>query len=293
MDKILFIINPVAGGGRAKALVSLIEEKMDKLKREYEIVLTKGPKEAIKLAEDKVDDFETIVAVGGDGTVNEVARGLINKGKGTLGIIPGGTGNDLAKALNIPKDPSEALDILCKGNIKLIDTGRANNYNFLNIGSIGFDADVVINNINIKKIIKSGISYVISVIYTLMHYKAKEVEITVDDVTIKDKILLLAVGNGKYYGGGLPILPNAILDDGSFDICLISNINKFKFLLLFPSIFKGNHIKYDKYLKLFRGKEVKVKSNDKLNMNIDGEVIANVNEVIFSMEDAKLKVICY
>ena len=167
MDKILFIINPVAGGGKAKALISLIKEKMDKHKKEYEIILTKEPKEAIGLAEEKCDDFEVIVAVGGDGTVNEVSRGLINKGKGTLGIIPGGTGNDLAKSLGIPKEPSEVLELLCKGNTKLIDIGKANRYNFLNIGSIGFDADVVINNINLKKIIKSGFSYVISVIYTL------------------------------------------------------------------------------------------------------------------------------
>ena len=82
MDKILFIINPVAGGGKARALISLIKEKMDKQNREYEVILTKGPREAIKLAEDKAENYEIIVAVGGDGTVNEVSRGLINKGKG-------------------------------------------------------------------------------------------------------------------------------------------------------------------------------------------------------------------
>ena len=198
----------------------------------------------------------------------------------------------MAKSLGIPKDPSMALELLCKGNTKLIDIGRANKYNFLNIGSIGFDADVVINNTNIKKIIKSGISYVVSVIYTLIHYKAKKVEIIIDDKIIEEKILLLAVGNGKYYGGGLPILPNAVVDDGHLDICVISNINKLKFLLLFPSIFKGNHIKYDKYVKLYRGKDVRVKSKEEVNLNIDGEVIPNVNEVLFSMEAEKLKVIC-
>ena len=292
MDKILFILNPVAGGGKAKALISLIEEKMDKQMKDYEIILTKEPEEAIGLAEEKAEDFEVIVAVGGDGTVNEVSRGLINRGKGVLGIIPGGTGNDMAKSLGIPKDPSEALELICNGNTKLIDIGRANKFNFLNIGSIGFDADVVINNINLKRIIKNGFSYVISVIYTLIHYKSKKVEIIIDDKTIRENILLLAVGNGKYYGGGLPILPNAIVDDGYFDICLVSNINKFKFLLLFPSIFKGNHLKYNNYVKVYRGKDVKVISKDELNLNIDGEIIPNVNEVIFSMEAEKLKVIC-
>lgn len=291
MDKFLFIVNPVAGGGKSNTLIPLIYEIMDKHKKSYDIKFTSKPKDAIHIAEESVDDYDVIVAVGGDGTVNEVARGLINKGKGTLGIIPGGTGNDLAKSLNINLNPKESLEILCKGVKRDIDIGRINNYKFLNIASVGFDAEVVVNNVNIKKKIKSGMSYAISVFYTLLSFKKRKVQIDVDGKIIDDEIILLAVGNGKYYGGGMKVLPMAKVDDGYFHICMISGTGKGKLLFLFPTIFKGNHIKYEKYVKIYKGKMVKLKTDDKIFLNIDGEVVSDVNEIVFSIEDKKLTVI--
>lgn len=292
MGEILFIVNPVAGGGKAKDLIPLIEEVMDEHKKDYEIILTSEPKEAIEIAEKSVDNFDTIVAVGGDGTVNEVARGLINMGKGTLGIIPGGTGNDMAKSLGINMDPKEALIVLSKGVKKDIDIGKINGYKFLNIASVGFDAEVVFNNVNIKKKIKSGISYAVSVIYTLLSFKSKKVEIEIDGEIIEDNIILMAVGNGKYYGGGMKILPMADVDDGFFHICIVSGIGKIKLLFLFPTIFKGNHIKYNKYVKIYKSKNIKVKSSENILLNIDGELVPDINDIEFSMEENKLNVIC-
>ncbi len=291
MDKFLFIVNPVAGGGKSNTLIPLIYEIMDKHKKSYDIKFTSKPKDAIYITEENVDDYDIIVAVGGDGTVNEVARGLINKGKGTLGIIPGGTGNDLAKSLNIDLNPEESLEILCKGVKRDIDIGRINNYKFLNIASVGFDAEVVVNNVSIKKKIKSGISYAISVFYTLLSFKKKRVQIDVDGNIIKDEIILLAVGNGRYYGGGMKVLPMAKVDDGYFHICIISGVSKGKLLFLFPTIFKGNHIKYEKYVKIYKGKTVKLETDDKIYLNIDGEIVPDINEIVFSIEDKKLNVI--
>lgn len=292
MSKILFIINPVAGGGKAKGLIPLIKEIMNKHKKDYEIKLTTRPKEAINIAEDSVENYEITVAVGGDGTVNEVARGLINTGKGTLGIVPGGTGNDMAKSLGISTEPVKALETLCRGLKKDIDIGCVNDSNFLNIASVGFDAEVVINNQSIKTVIKSGISYAVSVIYTLLSFKKKKVKITIDDNVMEEKIILLAVGNGKYYGGGMKILPMAKVDDEYLDICIVSNINKLKLLFLFPTIFKGNHIKYKKYVKMYKGKTIKVETKDKIYINIDGEIAPDMKEIVFSMEDKKLNVLC-
>lgn len=292
MGKILFIINPVAGGGKAEALIPLVKETMDKYKKEYDIKLTTKPKEAIEIAEESVETYEITVAVGGDGTVNEVARGLINKGKGTLGIVPGGTGNDMAKSLGISIDPVDALETLCKGLKKDIDIGHVNSSNFLNIASVGFDAEVVINNVNLKKVIKSGISYAISVFYTLLSFKRKKVRITIDNNIIEEKIILLAVGNGKYYGGGMKILPMAKLDDEYLDICIVSNVSKLKLLFLFPTIFKGNHIKYKKYVKMYKGKTIKVETKDKIYLNIDGETASEIEEIVFSIENNKLNVVC-
>ena len=290
MENILFIVNPIAGGGKAKALISLIEEKMKGSSRNFQIIVTKRAKEATEIAEAKLKDYNLLVAVGGDGTVNEVAKGMINKGRGTLGIIPGGTGNDMARGLGIPMTAEQAIDVILKGNIKEIDIGKVNSYNFLNISSVGFDAEVVVNNEKIKKRVKSHISYAISVVYTLFTFKDQRVKLEIDGKSLDENILLLAVGNGKYYGGGMKILPAAIIDDGYLDVCVISNISKVLLLYLFPTIFKGNHIRYKKYVKIYKAKTVNIIAEKEFLLNIDGEV-TNVKHANFSIGDKKLKVI--
>ena len=119
MDKILFIINPIAGGGRAKRSVSIIDKFMKNLGIDYDIVLTEKPKDAIILSKKGLDKgYNKIVAVGGDGTVNEVALGILEFGSGILGIIPSGTGNDLARTLNIPNNLEESIKIIIRELIK-------------------------------------------------------------------------------------------------------------------------------------------------------------------------------
>ncbi|MFA5577461.1 MAG: diacylglycerol kinase family protein [Tissierellaceae bacterium] len=291
MDKILFIVNPVAGGGRAKKLIPLIREGMDKHKRDYHIVLTTRPGEAASIAEEEAQEYGAIVAVGGDGTVNEVSKGLIRSPGASLGILPGGTGNDMARSLGICEDPEEALKTIIQGNRKNIDVGKVNNYKFINISSIGFDAEVVANNDKIKKIVKSSISYAISVVYTLFSFKKKRVKISMEDRVIEEDIILLAVGNGSYYGGGMRILPMAIVDDGSFHICAVSNIGKLKMLFLFPTIFKGEHIRYAEYVKIYKTNRLKVQTANPLYLNIDGELQHMEGEVEFSLEEKRLEVI--
>ena len=291
MSKISFIINPVAGGGKAKGLIPLIESKMEKYEKEYSIKLTTKPEEAIKIAENSVEDYDIIVAVGGDGTINEVARGLVNKGKGILGIIPGGTGNDMAKSLGISIDPERALEHLCNGKNSTIDVGQVNDFVFFNIASIGFDAEVVMNTINIKKAIRSRFAYGISVIYSLFSFKKKKIQINIDGEFAEEDVILVAVGNGKYYGGGMEILPDAKVNDEYLDVCIISGIRKTKLLFLFPSIFKGNHIKYTKYVKIYRGKNIRITSKEGLYLNIDGEINPKVKDIEFNLKDKRLNVI--
>lgn len=290
MEKILFIVNPIAGGGRSNALIPLIEDTMNKYKIEYKIEISEKPELAIRISEENIDKYNTVVAVGGDGTVNEVAKGIINKGYGVLGIIPGGTGNDMAKSLGIPMDPKEAIKDIIKGHKKMIDIGRVNSSNFLNITSVGFDAEVVLNNLKIRKKIKSHLSYAISVIYTLIDFKNKKVKIDIDGKQINKSIVLLAVGSGKYYGGGMKVLPEAELDDGYLHICLISDISKLKLLLLFPTIFNGHHIKHTKYVKSYLAKSVSIIGEEEMPLNIDGDVTC-AKEVNICLEDKKLSVI--
>lgn len=291
MDQLLFIINPIAGAGRAKNMIPIIEKKMNENNISYKIVLTTRPKDAIKIAEENVGEFSTIVAVGGDGTVNEVAKGLINKRLGSLAIIPCGTGNDFSRSIGLPMDPIKSLDIIIKGKHRIVDIGKINGNNFLNIASVGFDTEVVINTNIIKKKVKSKTAYILGVLATLFGYKKSEISLIVDGITYNRNLVLLAVGNGVFYGGGLPILPMAEIDDGYFNICLVRDISNFKLLFLFPSIFKGKHLKYKRYVEIFKAKEVIVKNSKEINVNIDGEILSISKDVHFEFDDYKLTVI--
>ncbi len=289
MDKLLFIINPIAGGGRAKKLTSLIEEKMNENNIGFSIVQTTKPKDAILIVEQSSN--HTIIAVGGDGTVNEVAKGIIKRGYGNLGIIPGGTGNDMCKSLGLSMDPIEAIETVIKGKTKKMDIGMANGKCFLNVASVGFDAEVVRNTDKLKSKVKGKVAYILGVLITLFKYRMQETELEIDNVSYKRNMLLLAVGNGQYYGGGMKILPDAKIDDGYLHLCLVKDINNFKLLFLFPSIFKGKHIYLTKYVEIFKAKKVWIKSKGDFYLNVDGDLVHTDNEAHFEISNKKLDII--
>lgn len=288
--KILFIVNPIAGTDKAKKLIPLIREKMDKTSISYSLVMTSQPKEATSLTMEGLEEgFDSIVAVGGDGTINEVAMGIIQKGYGTLGIIPGGTGNDLARSLDVPLDPEEALYSLLGGTKKHIDFGKINGRLFLNVASMGLDAEIVKRTEIIKKIIKGSVAYTISLIATLVVYKPKRLTIELDEETIEMDAMLAAIANGKYYGGGMKICPMALLNDGYFHVVIVRKLNKFRLLTLFPLVFKGSHVNLTDIVKIYKSKKVKLKFDKELLLNIDGEIITAKKEVSFIIDERKIE----
>lgn len=291
MEKLLFIVNPVAGKGRGKKAIPIIEKKMIDNNISYEIIMTSKPLEATKLAMENVHSFETIIAVGGDGTVNEVAQGLIKSKKGRLGIIPCGTGNDFVRALNIDLSLEKSLDIIIEGRTKAIDVGRVNGHYFINISSIGFDTHTVIETNKIKKSINGIWAYIIGVLITLIKYKKENADLIIDNKEYKRRLLLLAVGNGNTYGGGMKLLPMAQIDDGYFHICVVRDVSNLKLLFLFPSIFKGTHLKHSKYVEIFKANKLIYKNKKRIELNIDGEILDVNEDIIFEIDDYKLEVI--
>ncbi|GFN37162.1 diacylglycerol/lipid kinase family protein [Tepidimicrobium xylanilyticum] len=292
MDRILYIVNPVAGGGRTKKLIPIIDGHMKGREIDYDIVLTNKPGDAVHISKESLKrGYNKIVAVGGDGTVNEVALGILEYGQGVLGIIPSGTGNDLARTLNIPSNLGEAIEVIIKGSNKKIDVGIVNDNVFLNIASIGFDSEVVVTTEKIKKRLKSRFAYVLSIFLTLINFKDIKMRLEIDNISYDKDIFLIAVGNGKYYGGGVQILPMAVIEDGFFHVCLVNKISKLKLLFLLPTIINGSHIKQKKYVEIFKAKSVKVITKSKTYLNIDGEVKDIDNEILFTIKKEKLPVI--
>ena len=270
----LFIINPVAGKRKDNTMITMINEVMSKYNCTYEIKITEKVGDAKLFAKEARNKaFSTIVSVGGDGTLHEVVNGMAG-GPQKLGIIPAGTGNDFARVLNIPFDLREAIEVLVKGSSTLIDVGKLNDEYFINFCSIGLDALIAQEANKIKKYFSSTYAYIIGVIKGLIGFRSLKVDLVIDGNRYQEHMMLMAVCNGAYYGGGMKIAPQADFSDGEFDICIVSKMSKIKLLFLFPTIFKGNHLKY-KEVKMYRGKEVQLFSTETMNVNADGEIIKN------------------
>lgn len=228
----VFIVNPFAGGGKSLKILNKIKEVCNKENIDYIVRFTKAPNDATKIAREYENLGGIIYSVGGDGTMNEVLNGIVGS-KNLFGILPAGSGNDFHRVLMAMDEISPTIDI-----------GKINDRYFINIACIGIDADVA-NNVSIMKKTKIPASqiYNISILYTFFKYKYKDLEFNLNNSQIKDKFTLLAICNGKYYGGGYKIAPNAELSDGLFDIYFAKKISKLRIPSLFLKLIKGSHEK--------------------------------------------------
>lgn len=270
---IAFIVNPVAGGGRAYRMISKIEKIMKEKLTDYKIYITKYAGEGQILAKKAaMEGFDIIAAVGGDGTVHEVINGIRGT-KAVLGIVPLGTGNDFARYFQIPKKLEKAIDILIMGNIRTIDGAVVNDIiTFDNIANIGIDAEVAQNVIKFKKFLTGILAYLITLLNVLFKYKPYNVDIKIDDTYLNRDIMIVAAGICCYYGGGFKILPNADPNDGYLDIIIINKINKLKLLLILPMAIMGKHTNF-KCVETYRAQKIEIKTKNNLPICIDGEII--------------------
>lgn len=286
----LFIINPVAGRGAGLVYADKIKDYFKDSTDEVIIEFTKEKNHATELVKYYISFKDYIVfAIGGDGTVNEVANGLAGS-KSILCVIPCGTGNDFAKTLYKNFKIENYLNSLVNGQCIFIDFPSVNNRYYLNIASIGFDSEVVDNARRFKKMkfIPSGFSYVISVFYTLFKYRPTNLKISISDKIIEQQCILLACSNGKCYGGGIYITPNAELTDGKFDLCLIRNCSLFKIIRCLPKVVSKTlheipEVSYENC------STVSVVSDDNFVLNVDGEIFST-REANFSLIPMGIKV---
>lgn len=200
--KLLFIINPVAGKGNTRDAIPSIRSFCESNGMECTIIETTKPGEAPQLVRDNCAGYSAVIAVGGDGTVLEVTNGL-SETDIPLGVLPLGAGNDFAKAVNIPAGLDkiqESLQVIRDKPARPVDLAQFNGHAFLNIASIGFDAEIIRDLHRIRRFVKGKAAYLISVFVKFLTYKSKDVELILDGQRIKDKAFLIAVCNGICYG---------------------------------------------------------------------------------------------
>ena len=293
------IINLTAGGGKPRPHLKTIFKYLKENGFNFKVSYTSYHGEAVELAQKAADNgAELIVSVGGDGTVNEIVNGIMkSKNDPLLGIIPLGWANDFIKSTNIPPNIIEACKILIKGKTKNIDVGVINDQiYFANICGVGFDAEVaqLANQMKSKHPnlrILSAFVYVFATVKKLLSpFSYHDVKIKFDGQEIHSNILCIAISNGKFYGGRFKITPEAILDDGLLEVCVIEEMGRFKYLSSIPKVFKGTHTSI-KGIYFYRAKEVLIQSSEPVLAQVSGEVIEGQKKFTITLLPKSLKLI--
>jgi YegS/Rv2252/BmrU family lipid kinase len=293
MRKILFIINPISGTGKQKKLTDAIHIAFESADYEYKIVFSEYLHHGSEIAAEAVhQNYDTIVAAGGDGSINDVANQLIHTDI-SLGIIPIGSGNGLAHFLKIPFGIQKSLETIKKNKTLLIDTVKVNSGTFekffTSIAGIGFDALVA------KKFAKSknrGLNAYLNIILTdYPLYEPKTYKMVIDNMEkIESTALLLSFANSNQFGYNAVIAPNCSITDGYIDIIIAEKVPVMVLPLLTPLLWTKN-LDYSSYIKYIKAKKIRILNNNDRCMNIDGESYSSEEEITLENIPHSLKVI--
>lgn len=286
-ERVLFIINPKSGPKFVKDLERRIEKTLDSRRFIAIFELTKHAKHATSLAKDYIENgVNRIVAVGGDGTVNEVASALIHT-DAILGVIPTGSGNGFARHLRIPSEVERAVRVINRGTVSLIDIGMANDQPFCCTTGFGFDAEV--GHVFSQGRKRGFVSYIKSTIKVFLKYKAKNYKLSINDHSIEREAFLLTVANISQYGNNAYIAPNADITDGLLDVTILAPFPSYASASLGLKLFR-RQLSKSKYAETFRVKELTVEQLDTSRLHYDGEPIAIDGPIKFSIASLALKV---
>ena len=300
-----FIVNPNARSGLGKKVWNKLESILKAEKIDYRVYFTRYQKDATNITREitSSDEEHIVVALGGDGTVNEVVNGIVNFKNTILGYIPIGSSNDFARGLKLPKDPVAALRlVLSKPKLHPMDVGELKYKNkirrFATSAGMGFDADIVHESVVshfkafLNKIKLGKLTYVGIAIHRLFLTTPCDITLTLDEkksITYP-KAYFVALMNNKYEGGGVKFAPHARNNDGKIDAVVAYNMPKLKVLMLFPSAFLGLHTKF-KGICIHRAEKIKLVAKNALPIHTDGEPIFLQKELDVSCLPEKIRVI--
>jgi YegS/Rv2252/BmrU family lipid kinase len=275
IEKWIFIVNPIAGNGFAKTLVPEIKENITKYGIDGEIAFTERIGHASELSRSYCEKgYKYIISVSGDGTLNEVARPLINNKNVVIGIVPAGTGNDFIQILGFPNRYGEKeWETFFKKNIIAMDVGIVNEMVFLNGMGLGFDAQVAAENYTETGEVKKGgaYKYIWQIIKTLLFFREKRMKVLSEGDHNETDCFINTISIGRRFAGSFFLTPKAIANDGLLDVCSIKKLNllqRFRLLLKVP---KGEHIT-DKKVNYFQTPALDIEFTETVPFHVDGEM---------------------
>lgn len=285
--KALFIINPVSGGKKKDRVPELIKKTLDNTLFEPTIVFTNGALHASELARDAVDKYEYLVAVGGDGTVNEIASAIVGSDT-VIGIIPFGSGNGLSRFLGIPMALTKAIKTLNEQRVVVIDSAQLNGQWFFNMAGMGFDAHI--SEVFSHDKTRGFSAYIKSAFSEIAKYKSQTYHLEIDGVKYEREAFMLSFANSSQYGNNAHVSPNASVQDGLIDVCIIKPFPLYRFPEMgIRMITKTAHL--SKYVEIIRGKNILVKRSQDAPVHLDGEPQLLGTSVEINVVPRSLKII--
>jgi len=291
-QSLCLIVNPAADRGRAGKLTRRIAAALSL--GESRVRESKGPGSVRALVELALaDGHETIVVAGGDGTIFEAVNALVSStAQPALGIIPVGTGNDFVKAAGIPLAWREACELITSGRVKSVDVGRCNDIYFANGVGMGLDAEIGRTAQGISWFHGPSV-YLAAAFRTLVGgISAPEVDIRFDTEELIQRVTLVAVSNGSFYGGLFHIAPDASISDGVLDLVIADHVTRRKAMRLIPKVIRGEHLD-DPAVRYVQTTRVHISSKTTLPVQIDGELIeGGLSELEIEVLPKRLRLIC-
>ena len=314
MPSILVIYNPIAGRGRAKKHWPEVQQALIDAGIEFDVAATSAPLEAVTFAQKAPTKYSTVIAVGGDGTIHEVVNGLLhasNEGETiALGVVPLGNGDDFAKMIPPQTTIGDkvfdwhlAIEKITQGQTKLFDVGRIsgdqlrseqnnNPQYFMNGMDIGFGAQAALNFTKVPSFLTGIAAYLAAIMKTLIDYHIPKVSIQIDDQpAFEQSTTMTAITNGRCFGSGFWVCPDAQVDDGLLDVMVTQSVGRLKILSLIPKIMKGTHVN-EPILKNYRARRIVIKSEQSLVVEADGEIpYTQTQHLEVQILDKKLRMI--
>ncbi|HEV8682490.1 MAG TPA: diacylglycerol kinase family protein [Actinomycetota bacterium] len=274
MGPVVLVANPTAGGGRGRRMIPRAEAALGALGIEHRLVMTDDGAHPLRAARRAATEgIPAVVALGGDGLVGSCAEGLVGSGT-VLAVVPSGNGNDFARSLGLhPKRPFLALECLREGRVRPVDAVRAEGpaweRHYVCVGGAGFDSEVNAYANTLTRL-HGAARYVVAVFRTLTRFHPSEFTIRVDGDECRLPAMMVAVANAPQYGGGMRVCPEARLDDGLVDVCVVRAIPRRTFVALFPKVFTGRHVTLPVVIML-RGQKVEIEAARPFDVYGDGE----------------------
>jgi YegS/Rv2252/BmrU family lipid kinase len=268
------IVNPSAGGGKAGTVLPEVIEALGRHEIDHHVERTTSIEHARELARAAAASGEVAAALGGDGLIGAVAGALVGTG-GVLAVLPGGRGNDFARALGIPLESVAAVDVLAGGIEQPLDLGEIAGKTFIGIASCGFDSEA--NRIaNETKLVGGNLVYAYGALRALLGWRAATFTVAADGGPAREiRGYTVAAANSKAYGGGMLMAPQASLTDGLLDVVIIPDVSKTRFLRLLPTVFKGEHVN-EPGVEVLRVAEITISADRPFTMYADGDPIAEL-----------------